>query len=181
MKLSATRRRGLAAAGIALALVISPLAAGADSDEASRERSELKPEVLMLPGFDERSRIAQTAWIAYAAWLLATADQSVQKPGLITPAFEQEVAARKMAVRMWVSDVEDEKGSLDPYLEQLRSVDQAGFMREYIWTYLRRVAWKTEPAGLQLAAFAEWARGGLRDHTPETLTAANLRAPSDRK
>ena len=63
----------------------------------------------------------------------------------------------------------EEKRRLDPYLQLLADVRAAGFIREYVWRFLREPSWP-EPAGLRSDAFAAWAaENGLAEHRPPTL------------
>jgi hypothetical protein len=61
--------------------------------------------------------------------------------GEIAPTFREEVTARQAAVAMY--SVLKSSSGRDPYWEALAKVDSAGFIKEYVWTYLHRREWPT--------------------------------------
>jgi len=82
--------------------------------------------------------------------------------------FDEECYARDAMAEFWAVQP-DEKRRLDAYLQLLADVRAAGFIREYVWRFLRDPAWP-QPAGLKSEAFDAWAAAnGLSDHRPPTL------------
>ena len=128
-------------------------------------------DIFLFPEFHNRSAVAQAAWLGYGTGLVHVfnADHLPLHPGIIEPSFEQEAAARAFMVSVWVANLKDEREPLDPYLEDLRRVDQAGWLREYVWVFLHRPAWGSPSADLRLADFREWSALNLRDHSAQTL------------
>ena len=55
-----------------------------------------------------------------------------------------------------------------PYFNALLRVEQAGFMREYVWHYLHQQAWRQIPASVRMEAFETWQRLNLAEHKPMT-------------
>jgi hypothetical protein len=158
-----------------VAAVVLGIGLVATADPGSQPQ-ELRPAVVVFPEFHERSATAQAAWIGYATALAHLAMNSSENPapGLIEPSFDQEVAARQFMVSVWVGNLEDEKAPLDPYLEDLRRVEEAGFMREYAWVYLRRSYWASVPLDLKLDLFEQWSAEHLHSHVRQLLTAGRL-------
>src|SRR5262245_48035016 len=104
-------------------------------------------------------------WVAYASGLLKAAREA---PGTLPPCggaltsrFATELAARREALR--------EYRSRDPrppgYFAELARVEDAGFLDEYVWYYLRDAATETTPpAGLDLAGFEGFRQRELATH-----------------
>jgi hypothetical protein len=84
------------------------------------------------------------------------------------PTFEEEVRARKMAVSTF-RELRHEDGKLaSTYFSDVDRVETAGFLREYVWRYLRRDSWNQVPLGLDLTGFDEWRQTELARHVPVT-------------
>ena len=49
------------------------------------------------------------------------------------------------------------------YFSDIDRVEAAGFLREYVWSYLRHTSWTT-PADLDIAGFEAWRAEHLADH-----------------
>jgi hypothetical protein len=82
--------------------------------------------------------------------------------------FDEECYARDAMAEFWAVQP-DAKRATQPYLHLLMSVRDAGFVREYVWRFLRDPAWP-RPAGLKEDAFAAWCtKHGFPDHKPPTL------------
>jgi hypothetical protein len=65
------------------------------------------------------------------------------------------------------------------YLDELLRVYASSFIREYVWTYLRRSDWGAEPNGLRLEPFRAWVDENLKDHRVQTMAAVRWRAHPD--
>jgi hypothetical protein len=115
-----------------------------------------------------RPRAVGVAWFDYLMWKISVVRAaSSKKTGgndLWSP--EQEVTAREVLVKAWTAT---KQGDHDAYLDDLQRVFSAGFMREYVWVYLRSPSWEQEPSGLRLAEFNSWATANFRAHRAETL------------
>jgi len=112
------------------------------------------------------------AWATYGGTkaLVRTGEYARQYPearGHESP-FDEECYARDAMAEFWAVQP-PEKRRLDSYLQLLADVRDAGFIREYVWRFLREPGW-AEPAGLRNDAFTAWvASKGLADHRPPTL------------
>ena len=87
--------------------------------------------------------------------------------GPVTPLFEEEAFSRQHLVTIYNELKESDKSLSYDYLEQLSLVDSAGFMKEYVWVFLKQSAW-TQPQGLRLNEFNSWTQENLKDHAPQT-------------
>jgi hypothetical protein len=81
--------------------------------------------------------------------------------------FDCELLARQHLVETWQEQRSDSPVSVDPYLDDLLVVQQAGFLDEYVAHYFRRESWQM-PAEIQAKAFDDWRREFLRGHKPQT-------------
>ena len=49
-----------------------------------------------------------------------------------------------------------------------KETQAAGFLREYVWSYLRHDSWATRPADMNLAGFDAWRATQLTNHVAVT-------------
>jgi hypothetical protein len=107
-------------------------------------------------------------WLGYLlarqAYILKNEDQYNLLPGLIVPGFEEELEGRKALAR--ICKKMDNKLE-DKYLNELELVHKAGFMREYVWTYLKRASWD-KPEKLRMKDFQIWKKANLKGHKVES-------------
>lgn len=112
------------------------------------------------------------AWMGYGV-------QFASEVGSESAGFEREVAARQALVEMWVElQAAKPKRSRAPdaYLDELTAVYRAGFLREYVWVFLRELAWVAPQEPLSLERFTSWKAVNLKDHTPQTRARVELPA-----
>lgn len=108
-----------------------------------------------------------TGWLAYLGARSTYREQHKVRSGAkgeIRPSFNEEVEARQMALMM-TSLTGSKPGG---YWSAVARVAQAGFMKEYVWTYLRQPDWPESQRPPRLAAFQAWARTNLKNHKAET-------------
>ena len=171
--------RGNAALGIAVIIVTcfgfpSPSLAKKDKLNISvvldDKSLEGKPEQVM------------SAWLGYAMaranWISEHVDVKSPEAKLYTRTLEEEVAGRDSLATIWGELKEKQQGLTDSYLDQLHKVKEAGLLREYVWANLRSSAWPSEPADLQLARYADWAKLNLPGHKVETHADARIEVPA---
>lgn len=110
------------------------------------------------------------SWIAYS---LARGTCQIAMGG-DNPArdhsFDCELRSRKILLQAWQkhkTSVDTNAGTTDAYLDALDSVNEEGYLYEYVWTYLRRDSWQTS-ARLKLAEFKRWQQSALTPHKPQT-------------
>lgn len=82
--------------------------------------------------------------------------------------FEEECCARDALAEFWAAQ-KSEKQESDAYLHLLVNVRRAGFIREYVWRYLRQAGMAT-PKRLNLRGFEAWvSERDMAFHQPLTL------------
>lgn len=161
----------LAAASLAAAAVIGaapPASASRSAAAPAASAQRLYVAILWDPATPPGERKLWTAYLyTRAAWL---ASESGDRPplGVRAPTFEGEVRARNVAVGLFRQLEAQDPTFGSRYFDDLDQVVAAGFLREYVWRYLKQPSWTTQPAGLHLARFDAWRALHLRYHVPET-------------
>jgi hypothetical protein len=89
--------------------------------------------------------------------------------------FEEEVRARRVAVNVFRTLARQDSSFRSAYFSDLDQVDEAGFLREYVWRYLHAPSWDRQPEGLKLHAFDLWRSGHLLHHHAVTYGRISLR------
>ena len=110
-------------------------------------------------------------WLAYLMFRCSyRLDHKVPLPqsGEIVPSFSEEVHARENAAQVYRELKAKDKNLRDGYWETVSVVAQKGFIKPYVWTHLRRPAWPPSDKPANLAAFEQWARSALANHTAVT-------------
>ncbi len=155
-----SRSEALAALGEAIA---HPSAApSADS------APQVDVAILWDPATPPSERPLWTAYLYTRAALVAQESEDVQLPlGDHAASFDEELRARLIAVNLYRQLRRRNPAFESAYFADLDRVETAGFLREYVWRYLRRSSW-TQPDGLRLAAFDAWRAAHLRNHVPVT-------------
>jgi len=118
-------------------------------------------------------------WMAYlfarAAHVAHESEQERLSPGEREATFDEEVRARRVAVNLFRQLERTHPALSSAYFADLDRVDAAGFLREYVWRYLRSPSWTAEPRSLRLRAFDAWRRTHLAHHVAETHGGIALR------
>jgi len=108
------------------------------------------------------------AWVTYAGSKALLRRGDADPPPDDTSPFGEECYARDGMAEFWAAQ-SPEKRKIDEYLQLLADVRAAGFIREYVWRFLRDPSWP-QPDGLKLDEFAAWwTARGLTDHRASTL------------
>lgn|GEM_PF-1684483 len=142
--------------------VVQARARAAESADAA-----LKVAILWDPETPEaESRI----WLAYLfarAAYAATGSEGGPTVGEREATFEEEVRGRTIAVSTFRELKRGDARLASTYFNDIERVMDAGFLREYVWSYLRNPSW-AKPEGLKLEAFNEWRAAHLPAHVPVT-------------
>ncbi|ULA64910.1 MAG: conserved exported protein of unknown function [Nitrospira sp.] len=114
------------------------------------------------------------AWLWYAGtrayWMEKAFFERFPGEKTYKHTFDEEIAAREGCARLW-QKLKSNDGRSDPYLDDLVSIHQTGFMREYVWLYFRELNW-SKPADLRQTDFEQWRNIHLKTHAPETKATA---------
>ena len=160
--------------GEILAAIGDAIPASADAVVAARVRanephdSSVKVAILWDPETPEgESKI----WLAYLfARAAFAANETAGGPavGERESSFEEEVRGRQIALTTFRAMKRDSAPPESAYFNDIDRVEAAGFLREYVWSYLRHASWKTAPANLDSAGFEVWRAEHLATHQPVT-------------
>jgi hypothetical protein len=117
---------------------------------------------------EQESRI----WLGYLyarAAFAVSENRGVPVAGAHDASFEEELRGRIIAVNTFREL--KRKGAMlaSGYFSDIDRVDAAGFLREYVWSYLKRDSWKTAPPNLDMQGFNLWRAQNLgSDHVAVT-------------
>ncbi len=121
-------------------------------------------------------------WAAYlytrAAYVAAQSAERTLALGEHTASFDEEVRGRLMAVSLYRQMRRANPAFHSAYFAVLSRVEAAGFLREYVWRYLKASSWP-RPDGMRLAAFDAWRAAHLRGHVARTYGRIDI-VPLDR-
>lgn len=110
-------------------------------------------------------------WLAYAVELSRNAREHPESAppcgGTFEPPYQVEVDARLAALREYRA--RPANGRRSGYFSLLSKVEAAGFLDEYVWSYLHRDAWGTSPPHeLSMGAFEEFRTRELGTHVAQS-------------
>ena len=149
-----------------------PFRTGATTAPSTREIAiRLEPGCLDKP--------TGVVWLSYA---LARADywrrsgRSLTGAGELEPGFAEELGARRSALEAYRAARAKTPGFRSAYWDALEHVEQAGFLAEYVWTYLRQGDWAADEEPAKLARFDAWRAAHLGNHRPETRAGLVIQA-----
>ncbi len=154
--------------------------------DAIRDRTPRERKVDEPPGQDASIEVdshddADTAalWLAYAVELVSFSREHPQtRPacgGRYTPGFEAELAARRAALANYRALAPERRKS--GYFDELARIDDAGFLEEYVWQFLRDERVDITPSQeLQIAAFEEFRLRELPAHVVQSGARVRINA-----
>ncbi len=96
--------------------------------------------------------------------------------------FECEMNARRLLLDTWLEQQAKNPANRDEYLDELASVQQAGYLDEYVVKNFGKRHWEI-PIDLDMSGFHKWRRTNLRGHKPQMRIvgswnyAKNVRSP----
>ena len=92
----------------------------------------------------------------------------IPKVGVIEPVFDEEVFGRDLATQTYADARRKDPKVRDAYWDDMVAVRAAAFMREYVWTYLKRPSWPETQKPSKISAFQNWQRQHLKNHRSQT-------------
>jgi hypothetical protein len=110
-------------------------------------------------------------WFGYAAQLVSLSRQHPEtRPpcgGRLVPGFAAELAARRAMLQQYRSF--DASRRVNRYFDELLHINEAGFLDEYVWHYLRNERWDvTPPEDLDLRGFELFRERELGAHVVQS-------------
>lgn len=150
-------------------LFLSGLVAGCDAADAPKLNIGLSPAF-----FDEHTdESSRAVWLIYAqsrmTYAEAHAADLVYDGNRVVPTFADELQAREQGVKIYTELKLKKPEYRDAYWSEVKKVADAGYLSEYVWTYLMRPSWKAGHPPTQLDKFAKYQSEHLKNHRPATL------------
>ena len=110
---------------------------------------------------------ALQSWVSYS---LARSTCQLQIGGE-NPARESsfacEMTARRLLLDTWFEHQAQNPDLADEYLDELSSIQTAGYLDEYVARNFRKQHWEL-PGDLDMSGFKKWRRSNLPGHKPQT-------------
>ena len=158
--------------GEVLGMLGAAIPAAPETVARARRAAQAAPDVNVAIVWDpatppQESKIWLTYLFARAAYA-ASEHGAGPALGEREASFEEELRGRTIAVAAFREMRGQEAGLASTYFSDVERVEAAGFLREYVWQYLRRDSWTAVPGGLDLRAFEAWRAVHLRDHVAVT-------------
>ena len=160
--------------GEILAVIGAAIPASADMVAKARVRANEPPDesvkvaILWDPETPEgESKI----WLAYLfARAAFAANETAGGPavGERESSFDEEVRGRQIALTTFRALKRDSAQPESAYFNDIDRVEAAGFLREYVWSYLRHSSWSATPGNLDVAGFDVWRAEHLKNHRSVT-------------
>lgn len=107
------------------------------------------------------------SWVSYSLTKSACQLQIGGDNPARASSFECELMARRLLLQTWSEKTARSAAVSDRYLDELDSVQSAGYLGEYVAQHHRKRHWKIPP-DVQMTLYRRWARAELPDHEPET-------------
>ena len=121
-----------------------------------------------------------SAWMGYgiarANWLSENILGRPDATKSYRRCFEEELAGRESLAKIWAELKESDVKLKDDYLDQVLMIRNAGFLGEYVWSYLGSADWKQPPKQLRLEAFDKWKASNLEGHKAVTFADVKIDA-----
>ena len=156
------------AVAIAVTLSLLPVVVAA---KPKKDKSQVHVTIDQ-EGLEGRPQPVSSAWMGYglarATWV---AQNVIEKPEVPRPyrrSFEEELAGREGLTKIWSELKQSDATAVDPYLDALARVLESGFLREYVWVFLKSDDWAAAPEGLRLGELEAWKAANLAGHKVET-------------
>lgn len=155
-----------------LALGLAVTLTCASTSGAPAKKDQLDVSVILDEGLEGKPEAVAAAWTGYALaranWISKHVTLKSFEAKSYSRTLEEEVAGRDALAAIWGELKAEESGLADVYLDALQKVKGAGLLREYVWINLRQPGWISEPKGLKLKRYIDWAKANLQGHVVET-------------
>ena len=157
----------LAALGAAIPASTQPVVA-ARARLAEQRDAAMKVAIVWDPATPAQEGRIWLAYLFARAAYAASETDTAPAVGEREASFEEEVRGRMIAVTTFRDLKRNDAQLASVYFSDIDRVEAAGFLREYVWSYLRHAGWRVPPADLNLTAFDEWRATHLMNHVPVT-------------
>lgn len=110
---------------------------------------------------------AYQSWVRYSLSKSACQLQMGDSNPARSSSYECELSARRILVTAWEEKKAVDPSASDAYLDDLRFVQQSGYLQEHVVRHFGRRYWKT-PNDIDSRSYRRWLAIQIPDHKPET-------------
>ena len=133
---------------------------------------DLNPKCEFVINFNPEEKSA-LVWLSYNVCRMGfivqhRADYPAKGTGEMPASFADERAGRSGALETYVIQRQKKEMEKDEYWEDVKKVEEAGFLSEYVWTFFRRDDWPENDKPKKLEEFKCWQAKEIPSHKPET-------------
>ena len=139
----------------------------APADCAEREsKREVHISVGNYP--TETEKLIWTAYgIALGDWVRINKVADTAAEGPFIPSYEADLHARQGQLKI-LRELNQSRPLSLKYANDMKLVESAGFLREYVWAHHRRAQWGAPPSDLRVESFLAWEPKTIPGHVPQT-------------
>jgi len=110
---------------------------------------------------------ALQSWVSYSLARSACQLQIGGENPARESSFACEMTARRLLLDTWLEHQAENPDLADEYLNELSSIQTAGYLDEYVARNFRKRHWEL-PGDLDMPGFKKWRRTNLPGHKPQT-------------
>lgn len=140
--------------------------AAAPADESAD--TSMKVAILWDPETPEGESKIWLAYLFARAAFAANETDGGPAVGERVSSFEEEVRGRTIALTTFRALKREPVQPASEYFNDIDRVEAAGFLREYVWSFLHNASWGKTPSNLDLTGFEVWRAEHLANHKAVT-------------
>jgi hypothetical protein len=110
---------------------------------------------------------ALQSWVSYSLGRSACQLQIGGENPARESSFACEMTARRLLLDTWLEHQAENPDLTDEYLDELSSIQTAGYLDEYVARNFSKRHWEL-PGDLDMSGFKKWRRSNLPGHKPQT-------------
>lgn len=129
---------------------------------------------LLAASSNDVDKLSATAFgISLANWANENGDFSSINSGIYKPTFNALMSAFSSQIQIW-RELKEKEDPGSAYMDKLISVDNAGFLKEYIWVNHGNYIGGQAPTELRFNEYTDWANNNLSGHSPRIEARLNI-------
>lgn len=157
--------------GVARAQGVVPSGSNSGAEQSSQAATATGKPKIAIDASLHKDPTATVVWIAYGVWLGLHHSNLAQERAaglhVYVPTFDEDYSARTNQINVWNEIKAKDPTVTSEYMTQIKAIDAAGFLCEYVWEYYRQPGWQAPP-DLSLARFDDWRKQRLPGLKAET-------------
>ena len=152
----------------ASAEVVAQARARAAAPASDSADNSMKVAILWDPETPEGEKKIWLAYLFARAAYAANETDGGPAVGERVSSFEEEVRGRTIALTTFRALKHEPAQAASEYFNDIDRVEAAGFLREYVWSFLHNASWGKTPSNLDLTGFEVWRAEHLANHKAVT-------------